>query len=38
MIDAKAPWVTLDDRLPSEEGGEGAFDYLEGSKRGLRIT
>jgi hypothetical protein len=36
MIDAKAPWVTLDVRLPSVEGGEGAFDYREGSKRGVR--
>jgi hypothetical protein len=28
MIDARAPWVDLEARLPAEEGGEGPFDYL----------
>ena len=28
IVDAKAPWVVIDDGLPVEEGGEGPFDYL----------
>jgi hypothetical protein len=33
MIDARAPWVVLDDSLPTEAGGEGPFDYLENGER-----
>lgn len=33
MIDAIAPWTVIDDRLPTEEGGEGPFDYLPKTQR-----